>query len=79
VLGAVLGRSPRSVRAIGCGEVLELVGDDGFEWVAQRTERAVRQLLAVIRVGEREEVLVSRSVRGRSGSSRPVVVPSTLA
>jgi hypothetical protein len=60
VLGAVLGRSPSSVRAIGCGEVLELVGDDGFEWVAQRTEQAVRQLLGVIRLGEREEVLVSR-------------------
>jgi hypothetical protein len=59
VLGAVLGRSPRSVRAIGCREVLKLVGETGFEWVAQRTERAIRQLLSVIRVDEREELLVS--------------------
>ncbi len=61
VLGAVLGKSPTSVRSIGCGEVLELVGDQASEWVAEGTERAIRRLLAMIRVGEREEMLVSGS------------------
>ena len=60
VLGAVLGK----IAELGAGdrvrEVLELVGDDGFEWVAERTEQTVRQLLGVIRLGEREEVLLSR-------------------
>ena len=60
VVGSVLGQDPKSVQTLGCERVLELVGEAGRDWVADRTERALRQLLAVIRVGEREEVLVSR-------------------
>jgi hypothetical protein len=58
VVGSVLGQDPKSVQTLGCERVLELVGAAGRDWVADRTERALRQLLAVIRVGEREEVLV---------------------
>jgi hypothetical protein len=60
VVGSVLGQDPKSVQTLGCERVLELVGEAGRDWVAERTERALRRLLAVIRVGEREEVLVSR-------------------
>ncbi|HEY4996494.1 MAG TPA: hypothetical protein VII03_00780 [Solirubrobacteraceae bacterium] len=60
VVGSVLGQDPKSVQTLGCERVLELVGDAGRDWVAERTERALRQLLAVIRGGAREEVLVSR-------------------
>ena len=70
VIGSVLGQDPKSVQTLGCERVLELVGDAGRDWVAERTERALRQLLALIRVGEREEVLVSRGELAELWSAR---------